>query len=236
MPFHDWKDAQSAASWDARGAQSHPTRTEQLDILLSIMADAYQPGKWVLDLGFGSGLVEELLFQRIPAAQVVGVDMSREMIALAEQRLTPYTGQLQVVEHDLKQIASLRLPDHPYQFVIAVQSLHHLLPDEMQATYRFIHRTLEPGGLFLLSDRIRVHPPELWSVFQSVWARQDRVYESDRVNHEGTTFADHEQIVRERGDLPVTLEEHLLWLREAGFVPACVHLHANRALIAARAI
>lgn len=234
MPFHDWKDAQNAANWNARGHQSHPTRAEQLDIMLSILADSYQPGKWILDLGFGSGLVEELLFQHIPHAQVIGVDMSREMIGLAAERLAPHASQYHAVEHDLKQIAALRLPDRPYQFVIAVQSLHHLTPDEMQAVYRFIHRTLEPGGLFLLMDRIQVHTPELWSVFQSVWARQDRISDSNKVEQEGATFADHERIVRERGDFPVSLDEHLLWLREADFVAACVHLHANRALIAAR--
>jgi hypothetical protein len=41
--------------------------------------------------------------------------------------------------------------------------------------------------------------------------------------------------VSQRGDRPATLEEQLRWLREAGFAEvACLHLHTNRALFAAR--
>jgi hypothetical protein len=55
------------------------------------------------------------------------------------------------------------------------------------------------------------------------------------MRREGATFEAHEQSVRTRGDQPATLEEHLQWLREAGFAEvACLHLHGNRALFAAR--
>ncbi len=234
MPIQDWKDAAHAAGWDAQGDKTNPTRQEQLDILLSVMADAYQPGKWTLDLGFGSGLVEKMIFDRIPQANVVGVDSSREMMALAAERLTPYVERYQAVEHDLAQIESLILPEHPYQFAISIQALHHLTPDEMQTAYRFIYSVLEPGGLFLLVDRMRVETPGLWSAVQSVWARQDRVYESMIKDREGANFAEHEQIVRGRGDLPMGPEQHLSWMRDAGFEAAILHLHGNRALIAGR--
>jgi len=234
MTFQDWKDAAHAAGWDAQGDKTNPTRQEHLDILLSVMADAYQPEKWTLDLGFGSGQVEKLIFDRIPQARVVGVDSSREMMALAAERLAPYAERYQAVEYDLAQIESLVLPEHPYQFVISIQALHHLTPDEMQTAYRFIYRVLEPGGLFLLLDRMHVDAAGLWTVFQSLWGRQDRVYGSIIKNHEGATFAEHEQRVRGRGDLPVGPEQHLIWMREAGFEAAILHLHGNRALIAAR--
>jgi ubiquinone/menaquinone biosynthesis C-methylase UbiE len=234
MTFQDWKDSALAAAWDAGGDKTNPTRHEQLDILLSVMSDAYQPGKWTLDLGFGSGKVEKLIFDRIPQACVIGVDSSREMMTLAAERLAPYAERYQAVEHDLAQIESLTLPEHPYQFVISIQALHHLTPEEMQTAYHYIYRVLEPGGLFLLLDRMRVETPTLWSVFQSLWARQNRVYESVIFGHEGATFAEHEQLVRGRGDLPVGQEQHLRWMRDAGFEAACLHLHGNRALIAAR--
>jgi SAM-dependent methyltransferase len=232
MPLQDWKNPQAAARWDANSEGNNPTRQEQLDILLSVMADAYQPGKWVLDLGFGSGQVEKLIFERIPAARVVGVDHSPGMMALAAERLAPYQARYQAVEHDLEHLQSLALPEYPYQFVIAIQALHHLTPEGMRTAYRFIYDTLEPGGLFLLLDRMRVHTPGLWDAFQSVWARQDRVYGSTISHHEHTSFEVHERAVRERGDFPVTPEEHLAWLREVGFETAILHLHANRALIA----
>ena len=64
--------------------------------------------------------------------------------------------------------------------------------------------------------------------------RVERVYGAHP--HEGTTFEEHQESVRVRGDLPASLEWHLDWLREAGFEATCLHLHANRALFAARKV
>lgn len=234
MPFQDFKDQQTAQKWDVDNAVQNPSRLEQLDMLLTIIADAYQPGKSILDLGIGSGLVEEMLFQRIPDAQVVGVDASAAMMALANKRLQPYASQYLTLEHDFTQIASLVLPARDYQFVISLQTLHHLTDEQMRVAYRFIHNTLQPNGLFLLLDRIAVDKPALFDVYQSLWQRQDRILNSDVAAAEGTTFDDHTRIVRERGDLLMNLERHLQLLNETGFDAACLHLQTNRALFAAR--
>jgi hypothetical protein len=76
----------------------------------------------------------------------------------------------------------------------------------------------------------------MWPVYRSLWARLDRVHGSQLAAGEGATFADHERIVSERGDLPVTPEEHVAWLRAAGFEAAILYLHAPRAVIAARKV
>src|SRR5690606_37883947 len=109
-----------------------------------------------------------------------------------------------------------------------VQALHHLQPAEMQAAYHYIHRVLEPDGLFFLLDRIQVATPTLWPVYKSLWARLDSLHDSELADREGATFSEHEQRVAERGDRPVTLENHLDWLRTAGFEAAPLHIHGNR--------
>lgn len=72
---------------------------------------------------------------------------------------------------------------------------------------------------------------DLWNAYHMVWQHQDNLYGSTVANHEGATFEEHERTVRERGDFPVLLDEHLKSLRETGFEAACVHSHGNRALI-----
>src|SRR5690606_1880256 len=47
-------------------------------------------------------------------------------------------------------------PGSPLQTVISVQTLHHLPHPKQKEVYRFVHRRLEPGGLFLLMDRIKL--------------------------------------------------------------------------------
>ncbi len=231
MP-HDWRDPETARRWDRQGHETNPCRPEQLDILVSVLAEHWRPGAWLLDLGFGSGQVEALIFDRIPDARVVGIDGSDAMMALAAERLRPYGDRFASVRHDLGALREARLPGHAYRFAIAVQSLHHLSAEDMRAAYGWIHHRLEPGGLFLLLDRMRVESAETWRVMHSVWRRQDHEYGTRVADHEGATFEDHERLVRERGDLPVLLDQHLQWLREAGFAVACLHAHGNRALVA----
>jgi tRNA (cmo5U34)-methyltransferase len=231
MP-HDWHDPEAARRWDRGAAERNPVRAEQLDILVSLLAASWRPGDWLVDLGYGSGQVEEMIFGRVPDARIVGVDSSAAMMDLARERLAAFAGRFEGVRHDLAALDGLRLPEQPYRFAIAVQSLHHLSQEEMRAAYRWIHGRLEPGGLFLLLDRLRVENAEVWRVMRRVWERQDRVYGSAVAAHEGESFPAHEQVVRERGDRPVLLEQHLRWLREAGFDAACLHLHGNRALVA----
>jgi tRNA (cmo5U34)-methyltransferase len=69
-------------------------RTEQLDLLLSLIAEHYVPGSTILDRGSGSGLVEEQLFRRLPEALVAGMDYSPAMMAMAEKRLAGEGQQL----------------------------------------------------------------------------------------------------------------------------------------------
>lgn len=234
MAFQDFKDQNTARKWDADTISSNPSRPEQLDMLLTLVEAEYQPGKTILDLGIGSGLIEEMLFQRTPGAQIIGADASSAMIALADERLKPYSSQYITVEHDFTQIASLQLPPRSYQFVISVQTLHHLTDQQMQSAYSYIYNLLETGGLFLLLDRIGVDKSTLFNCYQNLWKRQDRLSGSQVSSSEGQDFADHQRIVRERGDLPMGLERHLQLLRQAGFEAACLHLQTNRALIAAR--
>lgn len=234
MSYQDFKNPTIAQSWDADTRSYNPSRPEQLDMLLTIMADHYQPGKVILDLGLGTGLVEEMLFKRIPQAQVVGVDASSAMLELAHNRLQPYASQYTALIHDFTQIATLQLPPRDYQIIFSVQTLHHLTDPQMLAAYRFIYNTLEAGGMFLLLDRIAVEQGGLYSVYQSLWKRQDDLYQSQVRGWEGATFADHQRIVAGRGDLPMGLERHLDLLKQAGFEAACLNLQTNRALLVGR--
>ncbi|HYO51111.1 MAG TPA: class I SAM-dependent methyltransferase [Chloroflexia bacterium] len=230
--MEDFKDRETAQSWDADPVARNPVRPEQLDILLSILEDEYETGKAILDIGMGSGIVEELILRRITHAYVVGVDASEAMLEIAHQRLREYSGRYEVVIHDFTQIDTLKLPEGEYQAAISVQAIHNVAHEYKLPVFRFVHQALEPGGIFLLLDRIAVDTPGLFSAYRSVWERLNRVHRASM--SEGETFEEHMRRVAARGDLPASLEQHLVWLREAGFEATCLHLHANRALFCAR--
>lgn len=232
--MENFKDPATAQSWDTDPIKRNPTRPEQLDIMLSILEDAYQPGKAILDIGMGSGIVEEMIFQRIPGAYVVGVDGSAAMLELAHRRLAGYQERYEAVIHELREMGTLQLPRREYQLAISIQTIHNVADEYKQPIFQLVHTTLESGGLFLLLDRIAIDTPALFDTYKSLWKRLDRIHRAQM--GEGATFEEHIESVRVRGDLPTNLEQHLRWLREVGFEAACLHLHGNRALLAARKV
>ena len=227
-------DPNVAKRWDADTRHYNPTRPEQLDMMLSIIEVEYQPGNAILDLGFGSGLVEEMIFKRISGAQVVGVDASQAMMNLAHERLQPYAAQYTAIEHDLRDLRTLPAELGAFPFIISIQALHHLSDSEMQVAYHCIHDLLSPGGLFLLLDRVAIDKPALFSVYQTLWRWQDQQYDSHVADAEGATFPEHLEKCEHRADIPLPLERHLELMHEVGLHGTCIHAHGIRALFAAR--
>jgi SAM-dependent methyltransferase len=235
--MEDWIDSDFARKWDATALSHNLMRAEQLDIMLSIIEDVYREGTTILDIGIGSGRVEEMLFERVPEARVVGTDFSSAMLELAGATLAPYRDRYEVVIQDLTHPWEAKLPEREYAIAFSVQVIHNVADAHKKETFAFIEHALAPGGLFLLLDRIRVATPDLFPAYLSMWDRLDRERGLDPAmrRREGATFEEHELSVSARGDQPATLEEHLRWLPEAGFAEvACLHLHGNRALFVAR--
>jgi ubiquinone/menaquinone biosynthesis C-methylase UbiE len=228
----NWKDPAFARQWDDDPITYNPTRPEQLDILLSIIEAEVAPGKPILDVGFGSGRVSERILERIPGSIIVGIDSSDAMMGLANDRLGQYAGRYTLLKDDLTRWDTLPQLAGRFPIAFSVQTLHNLEPEDNRRALQAIHQTLEPGGLFLLMDRIRPDAAGLYSAYKALWRRLERLYDA-RIEP-GETLEENYAKLAERGDLPVTLEQNLSWLRDIGFEAACLHLHANRALIAAR--
>ena len=120
------------------------------------------------------------------------------------------------------------LPPATYSIVFSVQALHHLRQENQQKLYGSLFNLLPPGGVFLLNDRIALDPAPFADLYRSAWNRLERVSEA-KSDLSGDDFL-HQ--LEDKEDHPGTLEEHLTWLRQAGFEATCLHMHLNRALIA----
>jgi trans-aconitate methyltransferase len=100
-----WLDPEFAQQWDIKTNGRNPIRLEQLDIVASIVADLYKEGNSIVDLGFGSGHLEEMILRRRPEAKIIGIDSSAAMINLAHKRLRTYlkshNENYKAIQHDL---------------------------------------------------------------------------------------------------------------------------------------
>jgi len=222
---HDWKGHETAMSWNASGGGELPTRAEQQDVLLALLAASEIGDGAVLDLGVGSGLVAEAVLDALPNSQVVGVDFSDAMLDLAGERLSRFGSRVRLLAGDLSEPDAIGLPDLPYRAAFSIQTMHHLSDAEKAATFAWTATLLAPGGLIVIIDRVKVDAP-LFRDWAVVWRRLD--------SRTPQTYVEHVEELTAAGDRPARLQDQLAWMEMAGLDASCFHLYGNRAVIVAR--
>lgn len=123
------------------------------------MLDYVKPGR-IVEVGPGGGVVLDLLEQRYPEAEVIGVDLSREVIAALESRAKTAGHRWRVVLGAAEQLPELA---HDVDTVVFCSILHEVFsyatpPFSMAAVERVIeaaYASLRPGGRIVIRDGIR---------------------------------------------------------------------------------
>lgn len=128
-----------------------------LDQILAMVSEQVRPADVVLDLGCGVGRLTRALAER--AAQVYGLDISRQMLDLARRHNT----HLQNVRWILSDGVSLApLPDSSVDACVSHVVFQHIPDPSITLGYvREIGRVLRAGGwaAFQVSNDPKVHRP-----------------------------------------------------------------------------
>jgi len=105
----------------------------------------------VVDLGCGSG--ENLIPLAVRGANVVGIDLSPDLIDLAQRRLQSCAVKIELC---VASAYSTGLPDESVDVVFAQAIFHHI--DDLARVRREVQRILRPGGCLILQEPIRFSP------------------------------------------------------------------------------
>jgi ubiquinone/menaquinone biosynthesis C-methylase UbiE len=94
----------------------------------------------VLDAGCGTGRLTADLLEALPRGQVVGVDLSQNMLNSAREHLSAHGSRVSLVAADL-----LLLPfEHAFDGIVSTSAFHWVLDHDQ--LFRGLHRVLVPGG------------------------------------------------------------------------------------------
>ncbi len=105
--------------------------------------------KTLLDLGCGTGLELDRIFERLPDISVVGIDLSESMTA----ELLKKHGDKNV-EIILDDYFSHDLGENRFDVAVSVESLHHFTQEKKVGLFAKVCRALKPGGVYIECDYI----------------------------------------------------------------------------------
>ena len=192
------------------------------------------------DLACGTGSVALLLAQK--GMQVIGVDMSEEMLCVAQQKAQEAENPPVFV---CQRLEKLNLPRGVDLAVCALDSMNYITNPALcrQALGR-IFRVLNPGGCFIFDvntpEKLRAMDDQIWldedddvyCVWRGEFDEQTRIlsYAMDLFQRRGATW---ERSYEEHLEYAYTQEELTAWLKEAGFTH--IEVFADRQLCPPRA-
>jgi len=119
----------------------------------------------ILDFGCGSGASTAILARRFPESQIVGVELSDELLSIAKARSDFYS--LNNVQF-LRSPSGMEIPDGLGEFDLVIMSAvyEHLLPDERPVILKNVWELVRKGGsLFMNQTPNRLFPIELHTTF-----------------------------------------------------------------------
>jgi ubiquinone/menaquinone biosynthesis C-methylase UbiE len=104
---------------------------------------------WLLDVATGTGRLPLNLLREQFSGQIIGLDLSRGMLAQARAKLLPYGNQVKLIRQDAS-----RLPfaDNIFDAVTCLESLE-FMPRPLDVLDEMV-RVLAPGGVLFFTNRV----------------------------------------------------------------------------------
>lgn len=211
-----------------------------VDFYMQILQRMGAKPRTAVDLACGTGTVTAILARK--GLQVVGVDMSEEMLTQAFQKVAQMERPPQFVCQKLQQ---LFLPRGVDLAVCALDSMDYILnPDDCKEAIRRVYRALNPGGVFIFDvntpEKLRAMDGQVFldedDDVYCVWRGEfDEItnicsYGMDLFQRQGEawyrSFEEHQEYAYSKQQL-------VDFLQEAGFTG--IEVYADREFVAPRA-
>ncbi|MCX8131530.1 MAG: class I SAM-dependent methyltransferase [Clostridia bacterium] len=208
--LNDNKTAHMASEYDEKINATIPYynlfHSETIDLVKTIDP---MPAIW-LDTGCGTGTFGVSACEIFKNTRFVLADPSNEMLAIAKGKITK-TGDFRIEVLEAASTQDIRLPDKSFDIITAIQAHHYMDREVRKTATENCFRMLKSGGTYITFENIRPFSETGSKVGLERWKRFQL--------KEGKSLAEAEKHAARFGQeyFPITIEEHLRLLKEAGF-------------------
>jgi tRNA (cmo5U34)-methyltransferase len=119
-----------------------------------------QPNTHIYDLGCSLGAVTLAIAKstRELPARIIGVDNSSAMVKRCTEKISAfsYANNVEIIEGDINDIEC-----KDASFVVLNFTLQFIEPDKRQALINRLYQSLNPGGVLIVSEKLKHHDPRL---------------------------------------------------------------------------
>lgn len=195
----------SAKEYDQKINQNIPYYSEFYSQTLDVVEQCnFGKIDW-LDLGCGTGSLEELALRKFPAANFVLVDPSEKMIEQAKKKLKNDS-----IQYICEGSSSIRFSSC-FDVVTAIQSHHYMHEEERRKATECVYNALKKGGIYISFENIIPEDEEIKKFELLRWGRYQQ-------RHGKTEEEAREHNARcGKNYFPLTAAQHIQLLKEVGF-------------------
>ena len=204
----DNKSSYNSSIYDANIINVLPYYTEfhsqVIDVAKTISKEKEGKLKW-LDTGCGTGTLAFRALGELPDTEFILCDPSEGMIEEAKKKLVGKNVSFNIAASDAL------FYENEFDIVTAIQSHHYYDIETRQLAVEKCYRALKEGGIFMAFENIRMSTEESDAIALDRWGQflLDHGWTPDGVKAH--------QARRGVEMFPITIEQHLEILKEAGF-------------------
>ena len=196
---------QGAQDYDRTRRQYIPCFDDFYGTALQLLPPTARVAHACVGLGAGTGLFAGLARPLLPNARFTLCDISENMLTQARRR---FANDAQV-DYLIADYVDGALAGE-YDVIMSALSIHHTPHGKLPGVFAKVHGALKAGGIFINADQALGSTPANEDAYEQQWLAGVRA--------KGCTEADI-AIAQERkkADKTATMEQQLMWMREAGF-------------------
>jgi tRNA (cmo5U34)-methyltransferase len=161
----------------------------------------------VLDLGAGTGIISAMIAEAFPKSRLTLFDVTPEMLTIARARLKPLGKRVRFVTADFATASQAQ----SWDAVVSALAIHHLPDSGKRHLFGDVFKYLTPGGAFINGDQVAGDTAASDRHTREQWMKRAREL---KVGERDLAAA----LERMKQDLPATVGQQLVWMREAGFI------------------